>query len=278
MVEETTRCCPESGSTSYVMRRNKVLPRVNDLASARSGDAPDSAQVRPNPGEAGDLSATSEEKTAGRVGLMNVPRSLNHGLDCANASRNLAENFTEEQAFDWIEHRKVVLSEMSLSLEPVFKTFLFEVLPLWMSCPLCFCMEGVQAATNRGINLVAGITWTNFPQKIFWMILWVVILDAQGLTYYLIIFWALHRDSLAPAAPFEAFGMIFLAMIAKALVVAVKYGFKSDMITFEKDCKESIYNDGYEKTNQRSKNQVNLICAGEGAYICAHVHTHSTSI
>ena len=58
------------------------------------------------------------------------------------------ENYSEEEAQRWIEHRNVALSEMSLSLSPLPKTLLFELLPPWISGRLCTLIEGSQVCLN----------------------------------------------------------------------------------------------------------------------------------
>lgn len=78
---------------------------------------------------------------------------------------------------------------------------------------------------------------------------------SQGLTWFLVIFWSIYRDSLPISAPFEIFGMIFLAMIAKALIIATKYGFKSDLLV-NRGIPESMYSKGYADTQQRDKGQM----------------------
>jgi len=58
------------------------------------------------------------------------------------------ENYSQEEAQRWMEHRNVALSEMSLSLSPLLKTLLFELLPTWISGPLCTLIEGSQVSLH----------------------------------------------------------------------------------------------------------------------------------
>jgi len=183
-------------------------------------------------------------------------RSLNDGLlDCANAPRNLQENYSDEEAQTWMEHRKIALSEMSLSVSPLLKTLLFEILPTWISGPLCTLIEGSQAATNRGMNPIARVT--NPLQLLKKLILALCIFDTEGLTWYLIIFWSVNRD-LPDSVAFEIFGVILLSMIAKAMVIAVKYAFKSDVLLVKGQVHDSLYSPAYQDTKQGERGQMGV--------------------
>jgi len=63
------------------------------------------------------------------------------------------ENYSEEEAQRWMEHRNVALSEMSLSLSPLLKTLLFELLPTWISGRLCTLIEGSQTCLHACVSM-----------------------------------------------------------------------------------------------------------------------------
>eukprot|EP00802_Teleaulax_amphioxeia_P026291 Tamp_27324.p1 GENE.Tamp_27324~~Tamp_27324.p1 ORF type:complete len:237 (+),score=26.57 Tamp_27324:27-713(+) len=131
-------------------------------------------------------------------------------FECANAARNCAEYFGEQQAREWLEHRNLALSEMCLKVTPLLKSLLFESLPLWMSWPLCASVEGPLAASNRGLNFFHGCTLAKLPARVLQFVLILALFDFQGLTYYLIVYWMFFFRDLPLSAPFEIFGMIFL--------------------------------------------------------------------
>ena len=64
------------------------------------------------------------------------------------------ENYSQEEAQRWMEHRNVALSEMSLSLSPLLKTLLFELLPTWISGRLCTLIEGSQACLHACVYTI----------------------------------------------------------------------------------------------------------------------------
>eukprot|EP00277_Geminigera_cryophila_P003202 CAMPEP_0179420886 /NCGR_PEP_ID=MMETSP0799-20121207/9436_1 /TAXON_ID=46947 /ORGANISM="Geminigera cryophila, Strain CCMP2564" /LENGTH=280 /DNA_ID=CAMNT_0021194585 /DNA_START=26 /DNA_END=865 /DNA_ORIENTATION=+ len=183
-------------------------------------------------------------------------KSLNDSLlDSANAARNLQENFSEEQAQTWLEHRNAVLSELNLSVWPLLKTLLFELLPKFMSGPICFLIEGPQATKNRGLNPLAGVT---NPLNLLWLIPTILIFDAQGLILFLMAFWGMLWKDLPVSAPFEIFGMIFLATLARAMIIAVKYSLKSDLLMVHGQLDDCLFNAGYAATKQGERGQMNV--------------------
>jgi hypothetical protein len=106
------------------------------------------------------------------------PPRLSH-FECANAARNCAENFGEQQAREWLEHRDLALSEMCLKGTPLLKSLLFESLPLWMSGPLCVLVEGPLAASNRGLHFFHGCTLAKLPAQVLYFVLRLAFLDSQ---------------------------------------------------------------------------------------------------
>jgi hypothetical protein len=106
------------------------------------------------------------------------PSRLSH-FECANAARNCAENFGEQQAREWLEHRDLALSEMCLKGTPLLKSLLFESIPLWMSGPLCVLVEGPLAASNRGLHFFHGCTLAKLPASVLYFVLRLAFLDSQ---------------------------------------------------------------------------------------------------
>jgi hypothetical protein len=106
------------------------------------------------------------------------PPRLSH-FECANAARNCAENFGEQQAREWLEHRNLALSEMCLKGTPLLKSLLFESLPLWMGGPLCMLVEGPLAASNRGLNVFHGCTLAKLPTRVLYFVVVLAFLDSQ---------------------------------------------------------------------------------------------------
>ena len=100
-------------------------------------------------------------------------------FECANAARNCAEYFGEQQAREWLEHRNLALSEMCLKVTPLLKSLLFESLPLWMSWPLCASVEGPLAASNRGLNFFHGCTLAKLPARVLQFVLILALFDFQ---------------------------------------------------------------------------------------------------
>lgn len=179
-----------------------------------------------------------------------IPPNLNNGMDCADAPRNLRENLASETGeWTWLQNRNACLSELSLSFSPFLKTLLFECLPVILSWPLCTLIEGPAAAANRHLNPLTDVTIGNFPFKVLGWIFNEFTFGPQGVTWALIFFAVTYGSDLPASAPFEIFGMILLAMLAKALVVSFKYGFKSDLL-LSTGMAECLYNDGYRLTKQ----------------------------
>ena len=106
------------------------------------------------------------------------PPRLSH-FECANAARNCAEKFGEQQAWEWLEHRNLALSEMCLKGTPMLKSLLFESIPLWMSGPLCVLVEGPLAASNRGLNFFHGCTLAKLPSRMLYFVVVLAFLDSQ---------------------------------------------------------------------------------------------------
>ena len=186
-----------------------------------------------------------------------VPRNLNSGMDASSAARNLREHFSEKLGQTWEEHRRVVLSEMSLSGALFASTLCYECLPTVLAGLLCNLIEGPIATKNRGLVSMHGTTPSQIPRKLLLLLATDLTFATQSATIALIIYVSMYRDHLTASAPFEVFGMIFLTMVAKAFIIAFKYAFKSDLLTSRTEdiC---LHTEKYEQTKQRDRGQ--MVC------------------
>ena len=234
---EATAVDPAVGANSRsAMYRSPHLPAPAQLRQRRRADQ-----------EPGD------EPRAGPP----VPRNLNSGMDASSAARNLREHFSEKLGQTWEEHRRVVLSEMSLSGALFASTLCYECLPTVLAGLLCNLIEGPIATKNRGLVSMHGTTPSQIPGKLLSLLASDLTFTTQSATIALIIYVSMYRDHLTASAPFEVFGMIFLTMVAKAFIIAFKYAFKSDLLTSRTEdiC---LHTEKYEQTKQRDRGQ--MVC------------------
>ena len=207
-----------------------------------------------------DISADDPdcEKLLGHTKLpTESPTNLNAlGLECARAARNLSEHFSDARGCAWEKHRKIVVSELSLSVSVFLKTVMFEMVPSTIGCMLCILLEGTVSAHNRGKHPFKGTTLRNFPGQFAFFLL-LELLQPQFWSWFLIVFTAIFRAELPASAPFEVFGMIFLIMMARAFILGLKYGLKSDVLT-AKGSAVSVHGEEYLKTRQGERGQ--MVC------------------